>query len=443
MAHGQEEPGTGEWRARYKRPDGTWGSRSGFPTKKAAEEWGLEQEALIRRNLWLDPRDGETRFDDFAEEWLAAVAPRLELNTVAKYRSFLDTQLLPQWKAWPLIAIFNGYVEIERWLSELHEDYAESSVASYFALFSTILNAAVRARMIPANPCSGVRVSSGEFDTERLVATPAQALRAAMRLYELGLGKSGFVLCLMDFYTGARWGELVGQQRHEYDSERRGIEIRTPLKEVAGKVYKGGRKSDDHHADGRQRPPTRRGNSRPKKGRTKTPAGTRFVALPPGIAVLYEELMDSHREPFVLCTPEGYPWRRSNFRIRFWRPAWDGVELDDAGAGERRPPILPTFTFHEGRHTHSTWLTEEGIPEVARRARLGQKMKGIARVYDHVTPAMVNQILDALEERWLRSVASLYPGERAKLVSWFPHLRSQRAIGPGPGAVAGSSPTDS
>ena len=60
-----------------------------------------------------------------------------------------------------------------------------------FALFSTIVNAAVRARMIPANPCSGVR---------------------------------------------------VGQQRHEYDSERRGIEIRTPLKEVAGKVYKGGSK---------------------------------------------------------------------------------------------------------------------------------------------------------------------------------------------------------
>jgi hypothetical protein len=137
----------------------------------------------------------------------------------------------------------------------------------------------------------------------------------------------------MDFYTGARWGELVGQQRHEYDAERRGIEIRSPLKEVGGKVYKGGRKSDDHHSDGRQRPPTLRGNSRPKKGRTKTPAWTRFVALPPGIAVLYEELMDSHRDPFVLSTPEGHPWRRSNFRIRFWRPAWDGIDLDESGAG--------------------------------------------------------------------------------------------------------------
>ncbi|MEV0070971.1 transporter substrate-binding domain-containing protein [Amycolatopsis sp. NPDC050768] len=51
--------------------------------RKAAEDWGGEQEALIRRNLWLDPRDGGTGFDDLAEERLDAVSPRLELNTVA------------------------------------------------------------------------------------------------------------------------------------------------------------------------------------------------------------------------------------------------------------------------------------------------------------------------------------------------------------------------
>jgi hypothetical protein len=84
-------------------------------------------------------------------------------------------------------------------------------VSSYFALFSTILNGAVWARMIPANPCNGVRVTNGEFDTERLVATPAQALRAAMRLYELGLGMSGFVLCLMDVYNI----RLLEEQRPE------------------------------------------------------------------------------------------------------------------------------------------------------------------------------------------------------------------------------------
>lgn len=60
MAYGQPEP-AGGWRSRYKRPDGTLGSKSGFKSEKAAEDWGNEQEALIRRNMWIDPRDAETR----------------------------------------------------------------------------------------------------------------------------------------------------------------------------------------------------------------------------------------------------------------------------------------------------------------------------------------------------------------------------------------------
>jgi hypothetical protein len=34
MAYGQEDPGTGEWRARYKRPDGTWGASQGSPLRR-------------------------------------------------------------------------------------------------------------------------------------------------------------------------------------------------------------------------------------------------------------------------------------------------------------------------------------------------------------------------------------------------------------------------
>ncbi|MFD8491855.1 hypothetical protein [Amycolatopsis sp. NPDC059657] len=45
------------------------------------------------------------------------------------------------------------------------------------------------------------------------------------------------------------------------------------------------------------------------------------MEIPPSIAVFYEELMDRHSHPFILCSPEGNPWRRSNFRYRYWRPA--------------------------------------------------------------------------------------------------------------------------
>ncbi|WP_193441143.1 integrase [Actinosynnema sp. ALI-1.44] len=263
-------------------------------------------------------------------------------------------------------------------------------------------------------------MTSGEYEPERLVASPVQGLRAAMRLYESGLGISGFTLCLTDLYTGARWGELAGQQRHEYDEMSRSLGILAPFKEVGGALKKHGLVVTP--AEEPSPAPTRRRGAAARKGRTKTPAGTRWVQLPPSIATFYELLMDSHRHPFVFTTLEGMPWRRSNFRQRYWRPAWDGANTDNPEANDHVPAILPWFTFHEGRHTHATWLTEDGVPEVARRARLGQKMKGIARIYDHVTEPMKRQIIDVLEQRWNASLLALTATERARLTEWFPHL---------------------
>ena len=51
-------------------------------------------------------------------------------------------------------------------------------------------------------------------------------------------------------------------------------------------------------------------------------------------------------------------------------------------------------------------------------------MKGIARIYDHVTDVMKKQVLDALEARWEASLLALDAVERRQLANWFPHLDS-------------------
>ncbi|WP_184580385.1 hypothetical protein [Lipingzhangella halophila] len=68
--------------------------------------------------------------------------------------------------------------------------------------------------------------------------------------------------------------------------------------------------------------------------------------------------------------------RRGVFRARFWRPAWDGQPQSEEAW--LRSPLLPGFPFNEGRHTHRTWLADDGVPEVARAARLGHRMAGRA-----------------------------------------------------------------
>jgi integrase len=56
--------------------------------------------------------------------------------------------------------------------------------------------------------------------------------------------------------------------------------------------------------------------------------------------------------------------------------------------------------FHDLRHTHKTWLIEDGIPEIAQARRLGHRLPGVRGIYSHVTPAMEQAITDALHRRW-------------------------------------------
>nr|WP_052165639.1 tyrosine-type recombinase/integrase [Micromonospora purpureochromogenes] len=56
--------------------------------------------------------------------------------------------------------------------------------------------------------------------------------------------------------------------------------------------------------------------------------------------------------------------------------------------------------FHDLRHTHKTWLIEDGIPEIAQARRLGHRLGGVRGIYSHVTEAMHHQLVDALQRRW-------------------------------------------
>ncbi|GAA4947440.1 hypothetical protein GCM10023224_33880 [Streptomonospora halophila] len=86
------------------------------------------------------------------------------------------------------------------------------------------------------------------------------------------------------------------------------------------------------------------------------------------------------------------------------------------------PVLAPGFTFNEGRHTHRTWLAEEGVPEVARAARLGHRVRGMGEVYDHVTPAMKEKVRTVLDARWQRSLHTLKEAEREWVVETVPRL---------------------
>ncbi|WUI02846.1 tyrosine-type recombinase/integrase [Spirillospora sp. NBC_00431] len=268
-----------------------------------------------------------------------------------------------------------------------------------FASLSTIMNVAVRARKIPASPCQGIRVTTGQGGPEHQVASPVQVLRAALRIHD-NFGYRGFVLAVMNGYTGARWSELVGQQPHEYDEINKAIRIAEPLAEARGRLV--------------------------KAERPKTRASKRWVQLPPFLADLYEPLLEQTEHSYVFVGDKGGRLRRRHFARRFWRPAWDG-DPDNPDPNRRRAPVLRGFTFHEGRHTQRTWLAEDGVPDVARAARLGHKLPGMADVYEHVTPVMEEQVLRVLQERWETSLLAMWADDRDRLIATAPQTEKALA----------------
>ncbi len=81
------------WRARWRGPDGTLESKPGFQTRKAAEDFGRDQEATVRANTYIDPRAGRITLTDWVNQWYPSLD--LELTTLANYRYLIEVHILP------------------------------------------------------------------------------------------------------------------------------------------------------------------------------------------------------------------------------------------------------------------------------------------------------------------------------------------------------------
>jgi integrase len=257
---------------------------------------------------------------------------------------------------------------VKSWVNKtLRPQLSDRSAKDILILFSMILGDAVDEGMIGTNPCRKLRIT---FDDppERPHASADEVDALAGRV----TGDDG-LLIITAAYTGMRWGELAGLQwdRTHLAGDDPRIEIDPEvgaLHEISGRLELG--------------PP-------------KTPASVRPVHLPPFLVQLLAE--HRKRNPaarFVFTGADGGLRRRSNFRPRVWLPALTGnPELGWS-------PIQPGMHFHDLRHTHKTWLIEDGVPPVLQHQRLGHKLADVSGIYSHVTRPMIDAMLAALQKRW-------------------------------------------
>lgn len=443
------------WRVRYKRADGTWASATHgddgrrFETEQEAENYGIEQEADIRRNLWRDPRAGDISLTDWVNRWYPA--QDLEETTLDGYRWHIEVHILPYFGEVSL-RLLNA-LDIAAWELNLHRAgvCGKTSAASARTLLHTILSDAVGAGLIPANPAVRQRNrgrKNGRGRTrgpEEIWATPLQVLLIAERAALLSGRPDEFVHLMAIAYTGMRWAESVGLERQYFRLSA--IRIEQQVYEHRGRWVKKAPKDDSY----------------------------RDIHLPPFLSDLLSRQLQNHesgrcacRGPagcgggqYVFLPEDGTHERRSNFGRRRFRPAVDGRFADAKGrpgypvladvAGGSWPgvvrrswpaavggeefvvprrqgfwrydiethhviswlPVLEGLKVHGLRHGHKVWLDEDDIPTVATEERLGHELPGIIGTYAHTSPEMIRRITNSLQARWemsLRERAAMHGG---------------------------------
>jgi integrase len=441
------------WRARWRDPDGTLESKPGFVDRKAALEYGRDQEAAIRNHTYVDPRKGQLTVAEWTNQWFPALD--LEPATLDSYRYMIEVHILPAFGDRTLASLTTE--EIATWeagvaasgLSRRTAREARSTLAN-------LLNDAIP-RHLTTNPAArrrgkgrkGERRIARIENKRKVWTTTLQALLLAERAAVLSGRDTDFVMLVTIAYTGMRWSEAIGLPPdcvHET-----AVDIHWKLYELNGRFYRG----------------------RPKDGSMRTADCPAFLHR---LLAAHLAAQKSHRctckdrsdhdgvawctgSEYVFLGAESNHFRRSNYSTRIMRPAADGwypgyngrqprpampVLVDTSTAWPGRPvppwppalpgepfqpprgrgvlrhsaetplaswrPILPELTPHGLRHGHETWMDDAGIAYVLQSERMGHEVPGMRGVYSHPTPRMRTTLVRALQNMWDEALA-----ERAQL----------------------------
>lgn len=409
LSEAKGKKGKATWRARFKKPDGTYDSEPGFPTKLTAERYGQEQEAAIRAGTWIDPKLGRTRFGDWALEWLQAQSPRG--RTTDNRWNLLESHILPRWRDTALIA-FNWF-EVEAWARSLVGAVAETTIRDAVSLLSRILTGAVDARRIPVNHLYARRLTFPGATAKQLAARPDKpavvphattenVLRLARRM-----GPNNGLHIITAAFAGTRWEELAGLHRDNAlvtrtEAEDGGV-FTCPTLRIDPEV---GALAEYAKRD----PETGKRSSFRGLEPPKNEQSARQIDLPPFLASLIAEHLENREHEYVFTTVKGLWWWRS----AWWeliRPAADGRPERAPGRGrpacEAWEPIHTGLTVRLLRHTHDTWQAEEDVHPLLSHEQAGHKYPGIKAKYQHPTAPMRRHRLDALQRRYERAMDHL------------------------------------
>lgn len=200
-----------------KRPSGRWQalfwqdervqSAGTFVTKADAQAFLSAMETDLRRGKWIDPKGGQIRLSDYANDWLSLRSDLAE-RTAELYRHVLDKHLLSVLGALTL-AELNPSV-IRSWHANISKDHPATASKAY-RLLSSIMRTAVADGFIPTSPCK-VEGAGTEHASERPIAS-VDEVESLVRAMPEHLQ----IVVMLATWCQLRRGEILGLRRADID----------------------------------------------------------------------------------------------------------------------------------------------------------------------------------------------------------------------------------
>ncbi|MFS2087633.1 tyrosine-type recombinase/integrase [Paenarthrobacter nicotinovorans] len=282
-------------------------------------------------------------------------------GTVKTYQTMLDLHVKKVIGHVPVDKL--DYRMIAYWVkSMMAKGRSPKTIKNVHGLISASMNTAEMLGSITRNPCRGVQLPSVEkAEDEMMFLTHA----------EFGLIMDGMGERYRDFtnflvMTGTRFGEATALTVADIDL------LGKPATARINKAWK------------------RDGQNQFYIGPTKTGAGKRTIGLNPALVELLIPLVAGRPSGDLLfTTPQGERIVHKLYWHHYWMPAVKAAQ----DRGLRKNPRI-----HDLRHTHASWLIQDGVPIFTISRRLGHaSTRTTEGVYGHLMPEALQAGADATE----------------------------------------------
>lgn len=348
-----EKTSAGRFRGRYRNA-GTLFSTATFTTKGEAKRAAAEQELLISKGEWVDPRFPvpivtDPLFGTYATEVMDA---RVIASATRTRDAYHLKHLLPTFRNHTVGSITR--TDVQAFINSLRDNgSAARTVRDTYGVMRLIMQEAEISEIITRSPCHHIRLPridhiEKKFLTVREVETLADCTDARYR----GL----IFVCA---YLGLRWEEVAALKRARVNILKREVLIAAAIE--------------------------RDGNAFCYTENLKTPAARRTLEMPTFLATMLEHQLRDCGE-FLFGAPTGGHLHYHNWRKRFWLPAVERAGLAPLGV-------------HALRHTAAAILIDQGYHQIEVQQIMGHtKVQTTLDLYGHLYPKQSGARSDRLDQ---------------------------------------------